>query len=235
KPPSFEVLQCRSTSCFDLSPSHLKNSRWRTTQFFFQRDDWVWDFDETFNLSEPLVRWRVAADGGASSLRHSRCRPACPPFCQPVVLELISPRAAEGIFHLSSPVVVAQSCTFFSLFHNNGASAAKHFAFLLFNIWNVRPAVGFWRLVMVSSEKVWDPLHVGLFQSYLSEHRRDCRVTSRCPHQTQRSEGHHVPPQSEAVAFVFPTTVCSGWRHPSFISGFVPVASAPALLRLKRD
>lgn len=40
--------------------------------------------------------------------------PVCPPFYQPVVvLELVSWRAAEGIFDVSSPVVVAQSCTFF--------------------------------------------------------------------------------------------------------------------------
>lgn len=45
-------------------------------------------------------------------------------FNQPVVLELVSLRAAEGIFDLSSPVVVAQSCTFF-FFQNNGASACQ--------------------------------------------------------------------------------------------------------------
>lgn len=41
-------------------------------------------------------------------------RPVCPPFYQPVVvLELVSRRAAEGIFDVTSPVVVAQSLTFF--------------------------------------------------------------------------------------------------------------------------
>lgn len=65
--------------CASNRPSlpHPVLSRWRTTQFFFQRDDSVWDFDETFNLSEPLVCRRVAADGGASSLRHSRCEHCC--------------------------------------------------------------------------------------------------------------------------------------------------------------
>lgn len=43
--------------CASNRPSlpHPVLSRWRTTQFFFQRDGSVWDFDETFNLSEPLV------------------------------------------------------------------------------------------------------------------------------------------------------------------------------------
>lgn len=34
KPPSFEVLQCRSTSCFDLSPSQPEN-RFVISSFFF--------------------------------------------------------------------------------------------------------------------------------------------------------------------------------------------------------
>lgn len=61
-------------------------------------------------------------------------------FNQPVVLELVSLRAAEGIFDLSSPVVVAQSCTFF-FSKTTEHLLAKHSAFLLakppmFNVWN---------------------------------------------------------------------------------------------------
>lgn len=63
-------------------------------------------------------------------------------FNQPVVLELVSLRAAEGIFDLSSPVVVAQSGTFFS--QNNGASACQALRIPvsqapptpMFNVWN---------------------------------------------------------------------------------------------------
>lgn len=58
-------------------------------------------------------------------------RPVCPPFYQPVVvLELVSRRAAEGIFDVTSPVVVAQSLTFFP--QNNRTSAANCSTFLVF-------------------------------------------------------------------------------------------------------
>lgn len=55
------VLVCAGSVCVRVCASnrprlpHPPLTCWRTTQFFFKNDDSFSDFDETFNLSEPLT------------------------------------------------------------------------------------------------------------------------------------------------------------------------------------